>query len=93
MKRHGSERRRFSLFAGGLSGCVDDKADRYVHYLPAPPEGVMVRGCDGYPLGTVRVDMDGGKPGMCNPVKTGCNETGGPGCGEGYFATGKIKRN
>ena len=46
MKRHGSERRRFSLFAGGLSGCVDDKADRYVHYLPAPPEGPLLEDFD-----------------------------------------------
>lgn len=74
----------------GLSGCAYGKADRYIHYPPTSPEVMMVRGCDGYPLGTVRVDKDSGKPAMCIPVKPGCNDTAEPGCGEGYFSTGKV---
>lgn len=74
-----------------LSGCWHGDAVGHVYYPPTSAEVMKVHGCDGYPLGTVRVDKATGKPAMCIPAKLGCNDTSEPGCGEGYFSTGKIR--
>jgi hypothetical protein len=72
-----------------LWGCKDDEArgsPRFT-YLPVSwaPE-VMVSGCDGYGLGTVRVDNDLDFAETCLPVRLGCSDTRTAGCGEGRFA-------
>ena len=59
--------------------------DRHAYYPVTIDETVVVRGCDGYTLGTVRVDNKDGTSAMCMPLKAGCNDTREPGCGEGRF--------
>lgn len=75
--------------AAGLAGCEGEvrRGGSDYHYYPlSMDERIMVEGCDGYTLGTVRVNKLTGDGGTCLPLRAGCNDTRSPGCGQGRFA-------
>ena len=77
----------FGCVLTGAAACGGG-ADRYVYYpIPNPDASVMVKGCDGFSLGTVRVDTLTNRALVCTPNRIGCNDTRDEGCGEGSFAS------
>lgn len=77
----------FLASCAAFAACGDSEPNRYDYYPLTMDESVMVRGCDGYSLGTIRVDRTDGTAMTCFPTKAGCNNTRDAGCGEGTFAT------
>ncbi|HEX2842102.1 hypothetical protein [Hyphomicrobium sp.] len=76
-----------------ITGCNETNSDRYSYYPLTMDEGTIVRGCDGYSLGTVRMDNANGTSAMCIAANEGCNDTREPGCGERRFVgSSDIKR-
>jgi hypothetical protein len=70
-----------------LVACGVSTSNRYDYYPLTMDDSVMVRGCDGYTIGTIRVDRSDGSAMTCFPLKAGCNDTRDEGCGEGRFST------
>ena len=77
------------VFAAALCACGPDAAEaarRYDYHPLSMDKDLMVSGCDGYTLGTVRIDRKSGASTVCTPLRAGCSDTQTPGCGEGKFA-------
>lgn len=73
-----------------LAACREADSKRYDYYPLIMHDSVMVRGCDGYALGTVRVDRDDGTTTTCIPLKRGCDDARDAGCGEGRFGSNAV---
>lgn len=76
--------------AATLSACEPDDAvvvSRYNDHPLSMDEDLKVTGCDGYTLGTVRVDKATGSSTVCMPLRAGCSSTKEAGCEEGTFST------
>lgn len=73
------------LIGGSTPGAAE--VQRYLYYPVSFHPSVMVAGCDGYGLGTIRVDRLRDEAATCFPLRLGCNDTRDAGCEYGKFAT------
>lgn len=74
------------MYCLALVAC-GDVSNRYAYFPVTTDEEATVRGCDGYALGTVRVDRSNGTATTCIPLRSACNDTRDAGCGEERFGT------